>query len=201
MSTKAGTDPASPDVPADLTAAIHIRVASLAADYLDLVGQRSGQLPVADYDPEWPSPCVVGQPRDGQCVWQPSPMTPTPDFGRLEAALEVSIHPAVKAVYTAHWSAPLPLRYHDNEFELLQLWNDQDLDNLFGNFIGHALEKKRIRQELTLFFALVDDNQLLSIDNATGAVMLEVLGQPRPQEVAESLLEFLHDCVACDPVV
>lgn len=123
-------------------------------------------------------------------------MTVVPDFQRLASALDIALHPAVSAAYTTHWSASLPLVFNDNSFELLQLWNEQDFENLLGNFIGHALEKKRVRQALTLFFAVVDDNQLLSIDNETGAVVLETLGRPGPDDVSPSLAEFLDQCQA-----
>ena len=180
----------------DTTAAIHRRIARLAADFVEHSRQHIGALPSLEFDPDWPSPCVVGEPAHGRCHWQPAPMTTVPDFRRLETALEVAVHPDLQAAYTAHWSAGLPLVFNDNAFELLQLWNEQDFENLLGNFIGHALEKKRVRQGLTLFFALVDDNQLLSIDNETGGVVLETLGRPGPDEVSPSLLEFLEQCEA-----
>ena len=89
------------------------------------------------------------------------------------------------------WSASLPVRYLDNDLELLQLWNEQDFEHLLANLIGHALEKRRIRQPLTLFFAFVDDDRLLTLDNQTGVVFLETLGQRQPLEVCPSLAEFL----------
>lgn len=192
-------DPGQPGTPAALTQAIHERIATLAGDYLKLAAQQTGTLPHTDFDPDWPSPCMAGEPVDGRCQWQPVAMAPVPDFGRLEEALEVTVHPAVRAAFTTHWSAGLPLLYNENAFELLQLWSEQDFDNLLGNFIGHALEKKRVRQSLTLFFALVDDEQLLTIDNDTGVVLLETLGKPAPEEISASLPDFLLDCSAYFP--
>ena len=116
------------------------------------------------------------------------------DLTRLGHALDVALHPAWRALFATQWSDALTLRYNGEPFILLQLWNEQDLDNLIANQIGHALEKRRIRQPLTLFFGLIDDDRLLSVDNATGAVQLETLGRPGPDQVCASVIEFLNAC-------
>jgi hypothetical protein len=41
--------------------------------------------PEAEFDPEWPSPCVVGEPEEGEMVrWQPIRMGSAPTSENLE---------------------------------------------------------------------------------------------------------------------
>jgi SecY interacting protein Syd len=167
-------------------------VAGLGAAYVALARERTGELPVTAFDPDWPSPCVVAPAGAGLCYWQPQPMPRSPAFARLGAALEVPIQPDLVAFYGARWSAALPVRFEGNDLQLLQLWSDADFDVLLSNLIGHALEKKRVRQPLTLFFALVDDDRFLSVDNSTGEVLLETVGRRQALGVADDLAGFLR---------
>lgn len=166
-------------------------VARLGDDFVARSQQQTGALPRTAYDADWPSVCVVERASDEDCYWQPVAMDERPDFSRLATALDVPVAPALRDVFSVRWSGGLPMTYLDNDLELLQLWNEQEFENLLANQIGHALEKKRIRQPLTLFFALVDDERLLTVDNDTGIVYLETLGQRHPLEVSPSLAEFL----------
>ncbi|MEO1575747.1 MAG: SecY-interacting protein Syd [Pseudomonadota bacterium] len=175
------------------------QLARVTSRLLDRWQSDTGGLPSAEHDPDWPSACIVGAPDNGRCFWRPVPMQPAVDLDRLGDALEVTLHPAWRTLFTVQWSAALPLRYNDGEFELLQLWNAEDADNLIANQIGHALEKRRVRQPLTLFFGLVDDHRLLSVDNDGGAVQLETLGSPGPEEVTPDLATFLSACEPAPP--
>jgi len=167
------------------------QVERIGDDYLALAHLRVNGLPLTQFDPQWPSVCVVESHGHDQCRWRPVRMPRPPAFSRLADALEVPILPALRAFFSVRWSAALPVTFLDNDLDLLQLWSEQDFEHLVANLIGHALEKRRIRQPLTLFFALVDDDRLLSVDNDTGAVFLETLGQRHPLEVCASLPEFL----------
>ena len=142
------------------------QLARLGAACVERALERSGRLPAVESDPDWLSPCIVEDTPDGLSLWRPQPMSTPPDFSGLQRALECPLHLDVLTYWGSFWSGPLPVVINDNEFELLQLWNDRDFDNLVSNLIGHALEKRRVRQPLSLFFASVDDSRFLSIDNA-----------------------------------
>ena len=77
---------------------------------------------------------------------------------------------------------------------LIQLWNQEDFDRLIENFIGHALAKRQLKEPLTLFIATTeaDSEYFLSIDNATGAVLLEEPGRPPLRQVEDNLETFLR---------
>ncbi|MEM1435508.1 MAG: SecY-interacting protein Syd [Pseudomonadota bacterium] len=166
--------------------------------------------PTVEYDADWPSPCEVGHwfyadpspdvAHDSvQLIrWQPQPRWTDPqngwpnDFDGLEAALEVPIHPDFKALFS-HWSATLELNAPDGHVSLLQLWNPADAERYIENLIGHILVQRRACAPLTLFFACTepDSELILSLDNASGAVVLEQPGRRPERQVAGSLADFL----------
>lgn len=166
--------------------------------------------PTVEYDADWPSPCEVGHwfyaetPGDleqnptplihwqPQARWTDSQSGWPGDFDGLEKALDVPIHPDFKALFS-HWSATLELNAPDGHVSLLQLWNSADVERYIENLIGHILVQRRARAPLTLFFACTepDSELILSLDNATGMVVLEQPGRRPEREVATNLAEFL----------
>ena len=61
--------------------------------------------------------------------------------------------------------------------------------------------KRRLRQPVTLFFALTDDeNFILSVDNETGEVVLEPVGKPATQVIASSLAAFIEGLTPIAPI-
>jgi len=155
--------------------------------------QGEGRLPRQPHDPRWPSPCEVGAAGDdGQIAWRPVPRESPPDWSGLESALEAPLHPDLAAFYGTFWSDCVPVRADEGGATLIQVWNAQDFDRLVENQLGHALQKRRRREPLTLFVACTDESELvLSVDNASGRVVLEQPGQPPQREVAASLAALL----------
>ena len=64
---------------------------------------------------------------------------------------------------------------------------------MIANLIGHLLAKQRLKQPFTVFFANTEpDSELfLSIDNQTGAIMLEEPGKPALRQVETDIATFL----------
>lgn len=153
----------------------------------------TGALPTQEYDPEWPSACEVGEPgADGNIHWQPMDQNAATDFGGLESALGVEIHPDIKSFYGSYWSAAVEMQAAEGGVTLIQLWNDADFDRLGENIIGHAMAKQRMKAPLTVFIACTDEEEyMLSVDNESGRVVLEEPGSPPTREVSPSLVEFL----------
>ena len=103
----------------------------------------------APFDPEWRSPCEIGEPIETEngpvIAWQPLARHPdavTDDFAPLERALEIEIHPDIKAYYGAYWAAGLEAEAVDGHVSLLFPWNPEDVERLNENLIGHAMSKK-----------------------------------------------------------
>lgn len=148
-----------------------------------------------EFDPDWPSMCVRTELAAGEMVhWSPVPQSPVQTFDNLEEALSLEIHSDVKAFYTAFWSDNLPAYATQGRCELLQPWNIDDFARLQENLIGHVLMKRRLKQAVTLFIGLTeDDDFILTVDNTSGNVMLEQVGREPCKKVANSLAEFLSE--------
>jgi len=170
----------------------------------------------APFDHQWRSPCEIGEPFDapessaetgGRLIrWQPCrrhPDTTSADFEPLERALDISIHPDIKAYYGAYWSAGLEAEAIDGQVSLLFLWNTEDVARLNENLIGHALAKRQAKSPMTVFFACTEpDSELfLSVDNLSGAVMLEKPSFKPLRQVADDLASFLETLVPRPPVL
>jgi SecY interacting protein Syd len=158
------------------------------------------------FDPEWRSPCEVGEPvrgTDGSLVvpWRPLKRAHADDFAPLERALEVPIHPDIKAYYGAYWSGGLEATAPEGHVSLILLWNPEDSERLVENLIGHALAKRRARSPFTVFFACTepDSDLFLSVDNESGAVVLERPGDRPLRQVRGSLIELLDGLEPAPP--
>ena len=153
------------------------------------VESHGGDLPRQAFDPGWVSPCQVGAPaEDGTIAWQPQRREPPADWRGLEAALEVPLHPDLATFYGRWFCDNIPVRAEEGTATLIQVWSPRDQERLVENLLGHALQQRRRRLPLTLFVALTDENDfLLSVDNASGTVVLEEPGQPAAREVAPAL--------------
>ena len=155
----------------------------------------------AEYDQEWRSPCELpafenkNRTQAPELVaWRPVPQTPAVDFSGLENALETTIHPDIVEYFSSFWSSTIEGKSIEGHASLIQLWNQEDFDRLIENFIGHALAKRQLKEPLTMFIATTeaDSEYFLSIDNATGAVLLEGPGRPPLRQVEDNLETFLR---------
>jgi len=162
----------------------------------------------APFDPEWRSPAEIGEPFDAEAgrliAWQPTarhPESATADFEPLERALELTVHPDIKAYYGAYWAAGLEAEAVDGHVSLLFLWNPEDVERLNENLIGHAMNKQRAGGGMSVFFACTEpDSELfLSVDNESGAVLLEKPGFKPIRQVADNLAGFLTSLVPRPP--
>lgn len=144
-------------------------------------------------DPQWPSSCEYGPPDDnGRVHWKPVLMDTAPDFGPLEALMGEPLHPDLKSFYGSYWSGPVQAR-HGKEVVLLQtVWNPKDLARTLEAIADHVQSRRSaLGGTATVFVASTDSDLFFSVDNATGAVLLEELGFPPQSIAAASLVEFL----------
>lgn len=115
-------------------------------------------------------------------------------FQGLSNALEIAIHPDIQAYYGSFWCGSIEAESEEGHVSLIQLWNPDDFDRLIQNLIGHALMKRRSKQPFTVFIANTEaDSELfLSIDNDSGAILLEEPGKPPLRQVEDNLVAFLN---------
>lgn len=180
----------------------------------EFVGHYQKTYPTLEeaFDPDWRSPCEIGEPfrsaDDAAGVqrigWSPLPRHPDTmhqDFEPLERALEITIHQDIKDYFGAYWSGGLEAEAPDGHVSLILLWNDDDRERLIENLLGHAIAKQRSKSPFSVFFACTDSDSdlFLSIDNDTGAVMLEKPGYKPVRQVAANLASFLLELVPAPP--
>lgn len=156
---------------------------------------HDNDLPSIAFGSEWPSKCYnAPNAQEGELVtWQPRKQTAACDvFRRLEEALETTLHPDIVTYYTYLWSDHLKAKAPDGDLVLLQVWNEEDIERLRANLIGHAMLKAKKKLPLTLFFACTEpDDGILSLLNDDGSIWLEYPGKKPVKKIAESLGDFL----------
>lgn len=148
-----------------------------------------------EHDPDWPSPCETGEPdASGRIAWQPVRRQAFDILEPLAATLAVDLHPAIGAYWGRWFSNGFDTVCDEGPVQLLGIWNPEDQDRLLQNLLGHALQQKRTKQPLTLFFACTepDSDLILSVANDSGAVVLERPGQAERRVVAPALSTFLE---------
>ncbi|HSG87572.1 MAG TPA: SecY-interacting protein Syd [Pseudomonadales bacterium] len=145
-------------------------------------------------DPEWPSPCELGEAdADGRIAWRPVRREAFDLLDPLAATLERPLHPSLGAYWGRWYSNGFETVCDEGPVSLLGVWNPQDQDQLLNNLLGHALQQRRQRQPLSLFFACTepDSDLILSVVNDSGEVVLERPGQKERRPVAADLASFL----------
>lgn len=159
--------------------------------------QEHNELSTIEFDPDWPSSCyqATHASKSGDLVsWHPVLREQATDFKALSDALELELHPDLVQFYSRYWSDNIVAQHPSGKLQLLQAWNDDDFDRLQQNIVGHILMKRRLRQPETVFIALTDEEDfILSVDNHTGAVMLEQVGLLPKEQISANLETFLHE--------
>ena len=177
--------------PAPMQDSVAIELERLLDELMRLCSAQG--LPRQPSDPESVSPCQVGSADiGGNVAWRPLRRDRAPDWSGLERALEAPLHPDIATFYGSYWSGPIPVDAEEGTATLIQIWNEADFDFLIENQLGHALQKSKRREPLTLFVACPDEGDLmLSVDNSSGVVVLEAPGRPPLRQVAANLVELL----------
>ena len=149
-----------------------------------------------EYDPLWPSECYVydDTPKEGDlCHWKIVKQDQQDMFDRLSDALDTQIHPDIIEFYTSYWSNHLPATTTDGDLELIQAWNQEDMERLRANLLGQAIDKRKRKLALSFFFAVTtSEDGMLCIDNSTGEVWYEIPGKKPVRKIAASLSDFLQ---------
>ena len=103
--------------------------------------------------------------------WQPIKQEHQDMFERLSDALEIESSPWPYQLFIpAIGLITLPATSKDGDLELLQVWNQDDMERLRSNLLGHALDKKKRKHELSFFFIAVTTSEdgMLCINNNSG---------------------------------
>lgn len=153
--------------------------------------QQAGHAPASSDLYGVPSPCALED--RGQCVvWQPQPFSLPPTLDAVERAVDIQLQPPIAAFYTTQFAGDMQARYGENSLTLLQVWSEEDFLRLQENLIGHLVMQRRLKQSPTLFIATTDsEEEIISLSNLSGEVILERPGRKQRVILAESLEIFL----------
>ena len=173
---------------------LSLQLGELLEEFVRRHAEEIGGLPQRQHEPDWPSPCEMGEAdAHGRVLWRPRPRDDGGNFAGVEAALDVELHADIKAYYTSFWSDSIDVASAEGDLMLIQVWNADDFERLCENILGHALAKRRAKAPLTIFFACTDEAELtLSVDNETGEVVLENPGEAPLRVIESSLPAFLR---------
>lgn len=162
-------------------------------EFIDKHQSVNGQLPVTEVDSQWISPCIQGRQDEQMDLWQPVRVTDALSFSNVEQALELSLHPDICQYYTTIYSDTVDASCADGHLSLLFSWCELDFERLQENIIGHVLMKQKLKQAITIFFAVTDDEDtILSLKNDSGEIWVERIGCEPHKKVADSMAEFIQ---------
>ncbi|TPH12549.1 SecY-interacting protein [Litorilituus lipolyticus] len=169
--------------------------------YVAAFEKAYNHLPIIERDEAWISPCEKPK-NEEENYWQPTALTDflLPEtiaaelnFENVESALELSLHPDIKTYFSTMFSEALEAHCADGELSLLFAWNMDDFVRLQENIIGHVLMKKRLKQPVTIFFAVTDEEDIIiSLNNETGEIWAERVGCLPHKKLSDDLVSFLE---------
>ncbi len=176
--------------------------------YIDLAGDDKRRL-LTGFDTDWLSTCLLFSEvqltdvtNGEQMAWRPQLQPASSHLGDLAAALEIEIHPQLADLFCRYYSHDLPATTERGDLDILQAWNQDDFERLQKNLISHVLMKRRLKQPETLFFATTDqDDFIISVDVASGNVMLEQVGKVPTEVLANDIASFIKTLTPRNVVV
>ena len=153
--------------------------------------QQTGHAPASSDLYGVPSPCAL-EDREQRVLWQPQPFSLPPTLDAIERAIDIQLQLPITEFYTTQFAGDMQARFGENQLTLLQVWSDEDFLRLQENLIGHLVMQRRLRQSPTLFIATTDsEEEIISLSNLSGEVILEQPGRKQRIVLAESLEIFL----------
>lgn len=162
-------------------------------DYVKYHIENKGHSPICEKDEQWPSPCIKKEYDELHNIWQPILIPESLSFENVEHALELTLHADIKTYYTTLYSDAIYANCDEGGLSLLLPWSADDFARAQENIIGHVMMKRKLKQKLTIFFAITDDEDyILSINNENGEIWVERVGCEPHKKVANSLVEFMQ---------
>jgi SecY interacting protein Syd len=161
-------------------------------------------IPTIEFDDEWLSPCLQIDAQFNPALvdngtmlpWIMEPRTGA-SLANLNEALDFLLPPALSDFYCSCFAYHLEVHFAGKNLTLLQVWNEDDFRQLQENIIGHVLMKRRLRQRDTIFIGFTeDDEEIISVDIGTQAVVVERVGQEWEVELAPDLPTFIAQLIA-----
>ena len=144
--------------------------------------ERSGATVPVEYDPDWPSPCIIFPPDvEGMVRWQPVPMNPPARFE------DIQLHPDLQAFFGSFWGGSVE-GTHSGESVLMSVaWNQEELLKIKKSTLDCLVEG------VPVSIAGTSSDWYFGVDNNTGEVWLCEPGYPPIRKVSSSIAAFLNE--------
>lgn len=144
------------------------------------------------------SPCVENDSGD-EVTWKPVFREPLGDLASVETGIELHLHGDISAFYGAQFSGDMAAKFGDIEFDLLQVFSEEDSLRLQENILGHLVTQRRLKLKPTVFIGVLEkEDKVIAICNLTGQVVLETLGKNKRDTLSADVASFLRQL---EPVV
>lgn len=178
----------------------YIALAQLLQRFLNKHKALQDSLPLAEFDPPWPSACTdIPENEDfadttENRFWQPIERSQMEVFKALEKGFEFEFPEALKVYYGGFWSNGICVDFEELKLQLIQIWNDEDEEHLKQNMLGHCYARLKGKLPLSYFIGSSDCEEVVSLCHETNNVLLERPGKKAHRILAKSLAEFLDHC-------
>lgn len=161
--------------------------------FIEQYQSKHEQLPTVETDESWLSPCEQGDAGNNESYWKPILIEESLTFSNVESALNITLHQDFTEYFTCFYSESIDAVAEDGNLSLLFPWNKDDFERLQQNIIGHIMMKQRLKQNITLFFAVTDEeDMIISVDNTSGEVWVEQVGCKPHKKLANNIIEFIE---------
>jgi len=175
------------------SSALQQSLINFSQNYVKAYQKKHEHLPLVEVDEQWKSPCLQESYDDNTMLWQPQLNEDNLSFDNIENALDITLHQEICSYYTAIYSESLHATCSEGQLSLLFPWCKEDFIRLQENIIGHILMKQKLKQPISIFFAVTDDEDfILSINNDNGEVWVERVGCIPHKKVADNLTDFIE---------
>ncbi|MDO6707786.1 SecY-interacting protein [Photobacterium sp. 1_MG-2023] len=173
-------------------------LADFSSRFMNAWSEERASLPCSSDLIGLTSPCVDSD--NGNTVyWQPVAQESMGSLAAVESGIELRLHSDITAFYGSFYGGDMTARFADLEFDLLQVFSAADLERLQENILGHLVTQRRLKLKPTVFIGVMDaEDQVISICNLSGNVVLETLGKANHQILAEDVASFIRQL---EPVV
>jgi SecY interacting protein Syd len=159
--------------------------------YVDLWQQQQGSYPQSDAYADMLSPCQISSTATDVC-WQPVATNPVNDLQRVEQLVGIAIRPEIQALFGMQYAGDMWACFQGITLCLIQVWNQDDFYRLEQNQIAHLQMLKKLKRQPSLFIATTqDDSRIITVNNVTGAVILDDLITGEHQYLSGDLTDFL----------
>lgn len=170
----------------------YLALEALLTRYLNLFQTTEKGLPLVEFEQAWPSDCVIeAGNRESSYFWKPLKRNQDFSFRDLEKALELSFHPDILTFYGSFWSNGICVERQDINFNLIQIWNEEDEQLLKENLLGHAFAKMKSKLPLSFFIGCTNGDEIICLEQESGNIVLEKPGYQGHRVLANNLETFL----------